>query len=89
MRKVIFVISSFVLGWLLIFGYDYVRVVINNEKPVFVVAIKTADDGGAGTYQGLGYCYEIAGNFMPLDEIQGVTSYELYLFNHLIAYKKD
>jgi hypothetical protein len=37
-----------------------------------------------GTYQGLGYSFEIKGNFMPEDEFPGVTHYKYYLFVNFI-----
>ena len=54
------------------------------EKPIFSIATNTADDGGSGTYKGLGYSFEIEGNFMPEDEFSAVTYYEYYIFGNLI-----
>jgi len=54
------------------------------EKPLFAQAALTADDGGSGLYQGIGYAIEIEGNFMPEDEYPGVTRWEYYLFGKLI-----
>ena len=70
--------------WLVLFGVDYWRVVKNFEKPFFSFQIETQDDGGSGSYHGLGYTYLIKGNFMPLDEYQGVTNYHLFLFGYEI-----
>lgn len=50
------------------------------ELPVFSVCTKSYDDGGSGTYRGLGYRFEIEGNFMPEDEFPGVTRYDYYIF---------
>lgn len=50
--------------------FDFIRV-YSAEKPIFTMPI-TADDGGSGTYYGLGYQIEIKGNFMPEDPIPGV-----------------
>ncbi len=55
-------------------AFDYFRV-RNAEKPIFTIPI-TADDGGTGTYYGLGYSIEIKGNFMPEDPLPGVKYYK-------------
>ena len=49
------------------------------EKPLFCVGINLADDGGSGKYVGIGYSYDIEGNFMPEDEFQGITKWTYYL----------
>lgn len=59
--------------------FDFFRV-SRFEKPVFCVPIETADDGGSGRYVGIGYSFEIEGNFMPEDEFPGVTKYEAKIF---------
>lgn len=55
------------------------------ELPVFARPTQTADDGDSGTYQGAGYRFEIEGNFMPEDELPGVTRYEYYIFGRLVT----
>ena len=66
--------------WTAIGGVDYFRV-SNFERPIFCLldAENSYDDGGSGTYNGLGYSFEIKGNFMPDDELpevlSGVTQY--------------
>jgi hypothetical protein len=35
-------------------------------------------------YYGLGYSFEIKGNFMPEDELPGVTQYKYYIFNNSV-----
>ena len=40
----------------------------------------SADDGGSGEYIGLGYSFDIEGNFMPEDEVSGVTAYRAKIF---------
>ncbi|MTI66980.1 MAG: hypothetical protein FH753_10355 [Firmicutes bacterium] len=58
------------------------------EKPIFArLNIETAKkDGGSGTYNGIGYSIEIIGNFMPEDELQGVTHARFYVFGNEIRY---
>lgn len=58
---------------------DYFRVK-SFEKPIFCVGFNLADDGGSGKYLGLFYSFDIKGNFMPEDEIKGVTRYDYYIF---------
>ena len=54
------------------------------DMPVFARPTETADDGGSGTYKGFGWHIEIEGNFMPEDELPGITKYEFYLMDDLI-----
>lgn len=59
--------------WLGMFATDY-RMSTTLRKPVFVVPVETADDGGSGTYQGLGYSVtlELNGN-VPNSQVISVT----------------
>ena len=50
------------------------------EKPIFCVGAELADDGSSGRYIGLGYSFDIEGNFMPEDEFPGVTKWTFFLF---------
>ena len=50
--------------------FDYFRI-SKAEKPIFTIPV-TQDDGGSGTYYGLGYKIELKGNFMPDVPIYGV-----------------
>lgn len=65
--------------WLVMGFADFARV-HDFEKPIFCVLVGGADDGGSGTYVGLGYSFEIQGNFMPEDEYPGVTKYTYRIF---------
>ncbi|KUO52353.1 MAG: hypothetical protein APF76_04780 [Desulfitibacter sp. BRH_c19] len=51
--------------WSIITIVDYRQVCHNFEKPIVAIPIQTADDGGSGIYKGLGYSFNIKGNFMP------------------------
>lgn len=64
--------------WLAIGITDFTRVT-NFERPVFCVLTQGADDGGSGRYIGLGYSFDIEGNFMPEDEFPGVAKFEAKL----------
>lgn len=83
MKKRIIGLVIFAMLWLGIGVSDYARV-SDFEKPVFCIPTQTADDGGSGTYRGLGYRYEIEGNFMPEEEYPGVTRYEMYVFGRQV-----
>ena len=76
-KKIILAIVALI--WACIFGVDFVKV-SNFEKPVFSVLVNGADDGGSGTYVGLGYWTEIEGNFVTEDEmLRGITQYDMKL----------
>ena len=72
-------IAILLVVWFLIGIVDY-RIVHGFEKPLFCIAMETADDGGSGHYIGAGYSFDIEGNFMPEDELPGVTKYTYYIF---------
>lgn len=82
--KKLFLIFIFLfLLWFAAAAADLFR--LNNfEMPIFARPTVTADDGGSGTYKGLGWRIEIKGNFMPEDELPGITQYEFYLMDELI-----
>ena len=69
---------------------DYRRTTQSFEKPIFArLDISTAKkDGGSGKYNGIGYSIDIEGNFMPEDELKGVTHTRFYVFGREICYAK-
>lgn len=82
--KTIFIGFVFIfLIWFAAAATDLLRVNAF-EKPIFARLSVTADDGGSGTYKGLGWRIELEGNFLPEDELPGVTKFEYYLFNDLV-----
>lgn len=52
---------SLLIIWGGIVGVDYYRCT-QMEKPVFAMGVDTADDGGSGTYRGVGYEIVIDGH---------------------------
>lgn len=83
MKKKKIIIAVAVLLWLALFATDFARV-NNFERPVFCVLMNGADDGGSGTYVGLGYTVEIEGNFVTEDEsLRGVTEFDMKLLGLL------
>jgi len=77
-KKTWFILMVIILLWLAIGLIDY-RKLHGFEKPLFCIATNTADDGGSGHYVGLGYSFDIKGNFMPEDELPGVTKWTYYI----------
>ena len=75
-------IICFIL-WFICAAADLLRV-NSFEMPIFARPTVTADDGGSGTYKGLGWRIELEGNFLPEDELPGVTKFEYYLGDDLI-----
>lgn len=78
-KKIIISAVCVVVLWIIIGIVDFSRV-HDFEKPIFCVGTKLADDGGSGKYVGLGYSFDIKGNFMPEDEFPGVTKWTYYIF---------
>ena len=78
-KRVLIVLSIMVVLWVAVGIIDLSRVNIF-EKPIFCIATNTADDGGSGHYVGLGYSFDIEGNFLPDDEFPGVTKWTYFLF---------
>ncbi len=79
-RKIVFIVVGVILAiWLVVGIIDFSRV-HNFKKPAFCIVTEANDDGGSGHYVGLGYSFDIKGNFMPEDELKGVTEYAYYLF---------
>ncbi len=67
------------IGWMTVCIVDFYRV-NSFEKPLFCIVTESYDDGGSGKYIGLGYSFDIRGNFMPEDELPGVTSFTARIF---------
>ena len=78
-KQTIIAMTWILVLWIAIGVVDYSRV-HSFEKPIFCVGTDLASDGGSGKYIGLGYSFDIQGNFMPEDEFPGVTKWTYYLF---------
>ncbi len=72
-------IAIIVIIWLTIGIIDFSRVLGFYEKPLFCVCFQTAQDGCSGRYYGLGYGFDIKGNFVTEDESRGVAQYVAYI----------
>ena len=77
-------VGIFLALWIIIAVIDFGRV-HSFEEPIFCVATVIMQDGGSGHYTGLGYSFDIKGNFMPEDEFPGVTEYTYYILGQEIS----
>ena len=89
--KIIIEILGVVVLWLFLGMIDF-ALVHNYRKPLFCVDVDLTDDGGSGKYVGLGYSFDIEGNFMPDTETPAtedkkpkVTSYRGYIFGKEVS----
>ncbi len=80
-RIIVSAVITIVCLWITLGVVDFSRV-YRFDRPIFCVVSSgtAADDGGSGTYIGLGYAFEIEGNFMPEDVLPGVTVYTARIF---------
>lgn len=90
-KKIIIAVVCVIAVWLIMGIVDFV-LVHNYRKPLFCVGVDLADDGGSGRYVGLGYSFEIEGNFVPDVETPAteaekskVTSYRGYIFGKEVS----
>lgn len=85
-KKIIITIVCILAAWIVAGVIDFVMV-RTWHKPIFCIGRELAQDGGSGTYVGLGYSFDIEGNFVSesKDLIKGVTSYRGYLFGNEVA----
>lgn len=83
-RNVMAIICFLLVLWVAMGVVDFFRVK-SFDKPVFTLKTETEDDGGSGMYYGLGYSFEILGDFMPEDELTGVTHYKYYIFGNFVT----
>lgn len=77
------VIITLIILWGIIFTFDFFRC-RNFKTPIFVVAGKTANDAGNGTYYGLGYKVNVERSFSLEYGIQ-LEKIEMYFLNKFIA----
>ena len=84
MKKIVLIVIVILLIlWIVIFAVDYSRC-SSFKEPIFVVAGNTADDGGSGTYYGLGYKVNmektVSAEYGPT-----LLKVEMYMFDTLIV----
>lgn len=84
MKRLLAVAVVAVVVWVCALGTDYWRTIHGFAKPAFAVCAPGVDDGGSGTYKGVGYMIVIKGDFMPEDEFPGVTRARFMMFGKQI-----
>ena len=84
MKKIVIsIIISLIVLWGVIFYIDYSRC-SHFKEPIFVKAGVTADDGGYGTYYGLGYKVKIE-KTLSAEYGQTLVKVEMYMFDKFIV----
>ena len=78
--KIVIILISL---WVIIFTIDFIRC-SHFKMPIFVVAGDTADDGGSGTYYGLGYKVEVK-KHISADFDGQLEKIEMYMFDKFIT----
>ncbi|MGN0135216.1 hypothetical protein [Anaerotignum sp.] len=82
-KRIFLIFLFFFLLWFAMAATDLLRLK-SFEKPIFARPTQLHQDGGSGIYEGLSWRIELEGNFMPEDELPGVTQFAYYLFDDLI-----
>lgn len=77
-KKYIAIVLVVIFLWLAAGVIDF-ALVHSYHKPLFSICIEPMQDGGSGKYAGLGYSFDIEGNFTPDSADYGVTSYRGYI----------
>ncbi len=84
LRAILIVLGAVLVLWGTVFFVDYSRAT-SLKAPIFVVSAGvTADDGGSGTYYGLGYTVYVK---KSIDPDYGVTvrAVEMRMFGNVIG----
>ena len=82
-KVILIVVLSLILLWGVIFAIDYFRC-SNLKMPIFVIPGETADDGGSGTYYGLGYSVDVEKN-ISAEYGEQIESVEMYIFDKFVG----
>lgn len=90
-KKVIIAVICVIAVWLIMGIVDF-ALVHSYHRPLFCICTEPMQDGGSGKYVGLGYSFDIEGNFMPDTETPAteekkpkVTSYTGYIFGQEVS----
>lgn len=83
LKVLLIIVVSLILLWGVIFAIDYFRC-SNLKMPIFVIHGESADDGGSGTYYGLGYSVEVEKNLSAEYGIQ-IESVEMYILDKFVT----
>lgn len=87
-NKIILIAFLIIVAWGTLAATDYWRTTHKFEKPIFAKILNKGgdDDGGSGRYTGIGYSIEIMGNFLPEEELKGVTHARFFIFGKQLKY---
>ena len=82
-KSIAIILLSATILWIILFSIDLFTVIVIHETPIFAQKDneRSFDDGGSGVYIGLGYSFDIMGNFMEFDELSGVMGANVYLYS--------
>ena len=69
-KKMVIAILAVLVLWLFIGVTDF-ALVHNYRRPLFCICTEPMQDGGSGKYVGMGYSFDIEGNFMPEEKKSG------------------
>lgn len=83
LKIIIGIILIILILWGIIFFIDYNRC-SNLKMPIFVRGKDTADDGGSGTYYGIGYRVEVEKHLSAEYGVQLIST-EMYVGDKCIA----
>lgn len=83
LKVLLIIVLSLILLWGVLFAIDYFRC-SNLKMPIFVIPGETADDGGSGTYYGLGYSVDVEKNISAEYGVQ-IENVEMYIFDKFVG----
>ena len=83
-KRIGIIVLAIILLWLAAGVTDF-ALVHSYHRPLFCVCTEPMQDGGSGKYVGLGYSFDIEGNFVTEAEYRGVTSYRGYILGKEVS----
>ena len=83
-KRIGIIVLAIILLWLAAGVTDF-ALVHRYHRPLFCICTEPMQDGGSGKYVGLGYSFDIEGNFMPDAKDYGVTSYRGYILGKQVS----
>ena len=83
-KRIGIIVLAIILLWLAAGATDF-ALVHSYHRPLFCICTEPMQDGGSGKYVGLGYSFDIEGNFTPDTTEYGVTSYRGYVLGKEVS----
>jgi len=88
MKKVLLrILCILIICWLAMFMTDFIRS-RTLHPPIFAYQLTSADDGGSGTYQGLGYKVEVK-KYMDINFGAKTAYVKMCIFGKVIVYSNE